>query len=424
MAVAHRIESPQIAGELTNFVGVDVPMGVVTDALRMTRLDLRLTDPAAVGGSVVAMVNAAPGGGGSLVLQGTLAAGQRSATITGDILLPAGSTLYLRVVSESGEALGLSASVELSLLEGQTETVSLVSHRAESSQIAGLLSGFVGIDLPFAVMSESVRLTRADFRVTDPPTGGSVVARLVAGSGSLEATIADGQRLVSVTGSVLLGAGDQLALRVVSESGNALGLSVSAELSAPDASSISVYLTSLERVKDSFGITQAGSDAVLLRLIQSVSKGMQMWMARSILQTTTVAERHYPTGLSSAIVLNEGPVTAVAEVRTNGAALDSANYRIDGKRLLRRVAGSRRFNWERDAEIEVDYTAGYLSAPLDLVDAATNEVARAWLASIRGGGDGPHVNSTTPETGDTKTLFQGGWLPMTVEIMRPYRRLV
>jgi len=303
-----------------------------------------------------------------------------------------------------------------------------VSQRITSTTIAGTLGGFVGVDLPFAVVSDSLRITRVDFRVTDAPSGGTVDVMINntpggAGTKTVPATIADGTRHASVTADVLLEAGETLYLRVTDESGSAMGLSASVELSLLTGQQVTVFLSTLPNVKDSAGISGTGDDLILTRHLEAVSRGMQNYMAREIPKIIYTDERHFPTGLNSALVLSHDPIVSVEGIRVGNVALTSDDWRIEGGRLLRRVSSDLALNWTKGTEVEVDYTAGYENIPSDLVDACTQEVLRRWFQTPKGGGDGAHVVSTTPETGDSTAYTQEEWMPQTLAVMRTYRRM-
>lgn len=303
-----------------------------------------------------------------------------------------------------------------------------VSHRIDSSQLSGTLGGFLAIDVAFATISGAFRMTRLDLRVTDAPSGGTVDAMVntVTGGGGvalLQGTIADGTNYLSVTGDIAFSGTTTFYLRVVSESGAAMGLSASVEISLPDGGTVTVFLSTLQNVKDSAKITGVTNDSIIQRHLEGVSAEMQNWMRRQIVTTVRTVERHYPLGLSTGIVLDDGPIVSVEEVRQSGDVMDVAEYRAEAGRILRRVSSDDRIKWEA-AEIEVDYTSGYASVPADLVDACTQEAVRRWLQTPAAGGLGVHVNAQTPETGDTKTFDIAGFMPQTIQAMRPYRRLV
>ncbi len=302
-----------------------------------------------------------------------------------------------------------------------------ISHRVSSQTLAGLLGGFVNEDVLFATIVGEFRMTRLDLRLTDAPSGGSVavmVNTVTGGGGSqlLQGTILDGTTFLTVTGDITLGGTTEFYLRITAESGDAMGLSASVELSLPTGGVVTVMLSTVSNVKDSLGVTDALNDTVMLRHLEGVSRGMQEWMGQKIVLTVHTFERHFPTGLNSAIVLKDGPLASIEEIRSNGAILDTANYRLEDGRILRRVSGGVRMNWIQNTEIEVDYTSGFLVVPNDLVDACTQETVRRWLQTVKAGGGGAHVESSSPETGDVEALITDGFMPQTIETMRHYRR--
>ncbi len=303
-----------------------------------------------------------------------------------------------------------------------------ISHRIDSQQLSGLLAGFVGVDMAFATILGSFSLTRVDLRLTDAPSGGTVVAMVntvTGGGGSdlIQGTILDTTTFISTTGAVAVTGTTTLYLRVVSESGDAMGLSASVEISFPDAGVVTILLSTLQNVKDSAGITGSTNDTILQRHLEGVSQGMRNWMQRDITAKVITVERHYPTGLNSGIVLDEGPIISIEAVRSGGTALASTAYRSEPDRILRRVSSTSRIDWTRNTEIEVDYTAGFAAVPADLVDACTQETVRRWFQTVKGAGGGAHVASVTPETGNTETLLTDGFMPQTIQAMQPYRRL-
>jgi hypothetical protein len=302
-----------------------------------------------------------------------------------------------------------------------------ISHRVDSQTLAGLVDGFVGIDLPFATIAGVFELTRLDLRVTDAPSGGTVVAMVntVAGGGGsdlLQGTIADGDLLGTVTGSVLITGTTTLYLRVVSADDDAMGLSASVEVSASGADVAFILLSTLQRVKDVLQITDSTNDAALLGHLEGVSAGMQSWMQREIPAESRLVERHLTSGLNSEILTNEWPIVSVEEVRNGTTVQATDTYRIESERILRRVSSGVRFDWPENAEIEVDYTSGYASIPPDLVDACAQETARRWLQTVAAGGPGAHVSSLGPSVGDTESVLVDGFLPQTITTMRPYQR--
>jgi hypothetical protein len=293
--------------------------------------------------------------------------------------------------------------------------------------LAGLVDGFVGVDLPFATIAGVFELTRLDLRVTDAPSGGTVVAMVntVAGGGGsalLQGTIADGDLLGTVTGSVLITGTTTLYLRVVSADDDAMGLSASVEVSASGADVAFILLSTLQRVKDVLMITDSTNDAALLGHLEGVSAGMQNWMRREIPAESRLVERHLTSGLNSEILTKEWPIISIEAVRNGTTVQATDTYRIEPERIIRRVSSGVSYLWPENAEIEVDYTSGYAAIPPDLVDACAQETARRWLQTVSAGGPGAHVSSLGPSVGDTESVLVDGFMPQTVETMKQYRR--
>ncbi len=161
-----------------------------------------------------------------------------------------------------------------------------------------MLSGFVGppvVPLTVAYFAAANTLERVSFRVTDPPSGGSVTIELNTesdGSGdSISATIADGTDFITATGSVAIAEGSLLYQRVTAESGSAMNLS--GEYEVTQSSGVSTMLTTLARVKADLDISSvdAPRDALLTHIIAGVSKQMQDWINRPIVETTATGDQ-------------------------------------------------------------------------------------------------------------------------------------
>ena len=301
-----------------------------------------------------------------------------------------------------------------------------VAYRIDSQTIAGLLGGFVNVDLAFATLVGPATMTRLDLRLTDAPSSGTVTVMVntVSGGGGsdlLSGTILDGTKFISVTGSIAITGTTTLYLRVTAESGNAFGLSASVEIS--NAEAVTVLLSTLQLVKDSAGITGSTNDAIILRHLEGVSEGMRNWMRHNITSEVITEERHFTSGLNSGIALDKRPIISVQEVRSSGTILATNTYRTEQDSILRKVSGEFRQTWAQGSEIEVDYTAGYAAVPSDIVDACTQEAVRRFLQTKAGKGPGAHVSGLSPESGDSKTLIVDGFMPQTIQAMKPFRRI-
>ena len=222
-----------------------------------------------------------------------------------------------------------------------------ISHRVDSPTYAGLVTPFLNVDKAFATVEGSFTMTRLDLRLTDAPSGGTVTVMVnteTGGGGSdlLSGTILDGTDFISVTGSIVLSGTTTFYLRVTAESGSAMGISASVEVSLADGTTVDVLLSTLEAVKESGKITDVTNDAILTRHLRGVSRAMQNWMGRTFTPTVLTEERHFPTGLNSGIVVNRGPIISVEEIRIAGTVLATTDYRTEGNRMIRRVSGESR----------------------------------------------------------------------------------
>jgi uncharacterized phiE125 gp8 family phage protein len=154
--------------------------------------------------------------------------------------------------------------------------------------------------------------------------------------------------------------------------------------------SASTDLTTLERVKAYLGVSDPGDDALLGAFIASASEAIEHYCGRQFAQAART-EYHDGAGAAS-LVLRVRPVSAVSAVRDDPARhfgpsslLTPAQYvfypesgilaRTDGV-----FADARR-------NVEVTYTAGFLSVP-PAVEQAANILVAHFYNRGRHGGDG------------------------------------
>lgn len=134
-------------------------------------------------------------------------------------------------------------------------------------------------------------------------------------------------------------------------------------------------LTSLAAVREYIGMlpTVTGDDALLSNLIARISAMAERYCNRSFLSAARTEVR-YGSG-STAMVMLYTPITAVASLSIAGVAIPAAasattpGYRIDGNAL--RLVG---YKFTRDAVVEISYTAGYATVPLDVEQAVIETV--------------------------------------------------
>lgn len=124
------------------------------------------------------------------------------------------------------------------------------------------------------------------------------------------------------------------------------------------------------------GITSGTEDEKLEILIPSVSQLVKTYCANSIIDFATSAKTElFSVDYNSHILqLTESPLIAISSIRIKDdigdsfAALDAAKYNVDKKTdSVIRIEGTQYKNWPKGPEsVEVVYTAGYTSTPLDL----------------------------------------------------------
>lgn len=296
--------------------------------------------------------------------------------------------------------------------------------------LSGLLTGFVGLDRPIANFATAQTLTKFEPVVSDPPSGGSVsvdVRTAIDGGGSgLSATIENGDvaPVTPVTGSINVAAGTTLYLRVTAESGDAMTISGSIDVS--DAAGITTALTTLARVKAFKGIKVEDDDDLLNTLIMGVSKRIQTYLRRTILQTATTAEKQSGTGkVGSPLILAEwpvfsSPVVVVRDVDSNVVA--TTDYVVEeATGLLIKATSGVASAWTAGVQnFEVDYTAGFSSVPEDLALAATMQAVDVWHLSKPGSGR-LGLNSEILDAGGSASFRVGKWAPQVLDMIGPYR---
>ena len=407
---------PTIAGSLTGFVNVDLPVAPAGYVGTVTQVYVTVTD-APSGGTVTLSVRNATGGGGSGISV-TIADGSKSGTATGALALTGTEALYLRISAESGASENLSGWVSLS---AESDAIAAA---VSLPKVIGSLTPWVGVDIKALPSGSSGTITKLYATVTDPPTGGTVAVRIgdaEDGNGSgITATIADGARSASATGTVTLDGGAAW-MRITAESGAALNLSCWIETTVTTALA---QLTTLARVKRFLGITATTHDTILSELITSVSDDFRSECGRDFTLvaysdepisgdgfTTSLWVRHYPIRPEPALVLEDA----------EGAVISSALYRVaqDEGILIGDAA------WVRgENNYQATYLAGYDPIPGDIVEAATAQVAHVFAQSQPGGGRHGLTSVSQGASQDAQSFIPGAHAPQYARALRRYRRLM
>jgi len=307
--------------------------------------------------------------------------------------------------------------------------------RGSTPPVPGLLTGFVTptvIPLQVAYFSVANLLTRATFRLTDPPDGGSVTVSLNTasdGSGSgISVVIADGERFATVTGAVAIAAGGALYQRITAESGSAMNLSGEYEVEV--SAGVATMLTTLAIVKLDAGIsgTDADRDSVLTEWISGVSRQMQDWMSRSIVLSTATGEKIDSDGGIS-VHTHHYPIVSVASLEEAGTALaEGTDFEFTERDMeigqIVRISGGDPVAWSRGRRIvTVTYTHGWEAVPASLQQAATAMVTVRYFETVQSGKGWRGLSSKGVEPAASATYDKEIWERDIIPAMTPYRRM-
>jgi hypothetical protein len=310
-----------------------------------------------------------------------------------------------------------------------------MADRGSIPQIPGLLTGFVTpsvIPLQVAYFASATVLNRVSFRVTDPPTGGSVTAQLntasdVSGS-SISAVILDGTRFITATGSVSIAAGGALYLRVTAESGSAMNFS--GEYEVDSVSGVTSMLTSLALVKLHAKITgtDADRDTVLAAWIAGISRQMQSYMSRTIASASTTNEKIDSNG-SHAIQAHDYPIITVTSLYERETLLaENVDFELNplDRKLgqIVRISDAYPIGWLPGIRVvRLTYNHGYANVPDDLVWAATEAVVLRYYNTVQSGKGWGGLGSKGVEPAASATYDKDFWARDIVPVLDPYRRM-
>lgn len=296
--------------------------------------------------------------------------------------------------------------------------------RVPLPSIAGLLSGFMAVDLFAGHFAEPARIVGFQPAVTDAPSGGSVSVDLrtaTGGGGSgLSATIADGDTFPTtpVTGSIEVAGGTDLYLRITDASGSAMNLYGNFEVAA--AAGAVTALTTLSLVKDYCNVAGTDDDAMLNRIISAVSLKMQNYMRRAIVEESITGEKHGDGSLGFALELARYPFdeSSVA-ITLDGTVLDATDYDADESAGLVYYTPSDGdpVLWPAGRRnVSITYDSGFASVPADIEHAATVQAAWEFKRTRR-------LGDRTSVVGDnTATFLIDAWAPDVVPVLDMYRR--
>jgi len=302
--------------------------------------------------------------------------------------------------------------------------------RGSTVVIAGLLDGYVDVASEVNSFSQANVLTRVLFRVADAPDGGDTIIELNSqedGLGdSIAVTIADGETYGENTGSISVGSLWQI---ITQDNGTAMTLSGEYELNSVDG--VTDPFTTLAKVKLDADIagTDADRDTVLNSMIAGVTRQMQDWMGREIVQGTATAEKidgHY----SDEIYTKHYPIIEVTTLTENDSALvEDTGFEVLAPDLpygkLVRISGTTSIAWATGRRnISITYDHGYVNVPSSLVTAATSLVVAKYFETLQSGNGWRGLTSKGVDPNATTTYDKDIWERETIPAMTPFRRRV
>ena len=306
--------------------------------------------------------------------------------------------------------------------------------RASTPPIPGALTGFVGATgTPVAYFDAANVLEYVEFTALEAPSGGTTVVQLntaADGSGSgISVTIANGANIGTATGSVAITAASYLYQLVTSDAGGALALS--GHFVVQRSSGVVTLLTTLAAVKLDGDISGADADrdTVLNSIIAGVSKRMQNWMDRPIVQTTATDEKIDSIG-DYKIQTRHYPIISVSSLEENGTALtEDTGFEIEEEDLERgqiiRISGDDPIAWVRGRRVvKLTYIHGFASVPDDLVRAATAQVLQEYHETVQSGDGWRGLASKGVDPAAAIAYDKLVWTRDTIPAMQPYRRQV
>ena len=191
--------------------------------------------------------------------------------------------------------------------------------------------------------------------------------------------------------------------------------------------------TTVARVKDLVGITDAGADASILEIITGVSRLFDGVYGVPFYQRTVV-EYHDGFSFRNGLPLNElpsedGTDRAAVDVEEDGVALVlGTDYTLDGypARLLWRQTGdSFATSWPGgERNIKVTYATRFKTIPEDVARAAAEESARAYQNRNADNVESNRIGITqrTPESGTTVSYDVDDLSGTTRRLLDTYRK--
>ncbi len=305
--------------------------------------------------------------------------------------------------------------------------------RGATQPITGLISVPVAASQVNAFSVENI-LNEMTFRLAHPPgTGNSITVRLQNNEGgddlTEELTFSNLETFKQSTG-IAMSVGN-LWLEVSAVSGTPTAMNLSGEYVMNSVVGVDDPFTTLARVKLDADI--AGSDAdrdtVINTIIDGITREMQDWMGRQIVQGTATAEkidgwqseeihtRHYP--IIAITSLTEGGTTLVENTAFESLGDDKPSGRIV------RILGGNPIQWAIGRrKVSVTYDHGYVTVPESLALAATAMAVIRYKETVQSGKGWRGLASKGVEPSASATYDKELWEREVIPAMRPFRRLV
>jgi hypothetical protein len=168
-------------------------------------------------------------------------------------------------------------------------------------------------------------------------------------------------------------------------------------------------------------------DTVLNSIIAGVTRQMQDWMGREIVQGTATAEKisgHF----SDAIYTEHYPLIEVASLTENDTALvEDTDFEALGPDLpygkIVRTSGTSPIAWGKGRRnIAITYDHGYVNVPDSLVTAATALVVAKYFETLQSGRGWRGLASKGVDPNATTTYDKEIWARETIPAMTPFRK--
>jgi hypothetical protein len=142
-------------------------------------------------------------------------------------------------------------------------------------------------------------------------------------------------------------------------------------------------LSTLANLKTYLGLTQAGDDPLLQRLLSAGSKGIQNWLNRTIASAAYTDTRN-GTGHRT-LLLSNYPVTAVTSVTVDTIVIPQATSPLVAGWLFDQFGlYLNGYSFTKGFQnVVVVYTAGYAAVPTDLEEACIEWVANKYKEKDR-----------------------------------------